>query len=104
MPLSEQRFKAVRAALRAHDERTHSPSRRTSDRIRMDPAQNADLAGALTDLIADSLLAADQVGLDSLAILSAAVSHVPGLAPAHYMLGRVLANRDEARAAPTQAA
>lgn len=95
--LTESRSKAARAALRAHHERTHAPKHWLTDKARFDPARNPDLAGNLTDLIADVLIEAQVAGLDVLKITSAALSHVPGadMTAAHHAVGRVIARRDE---------
>lgn len=98
--LSEDRKKAVRAAMRAHHERTHTPSQFITDKARLDIKKNPDLDGNMTDLIADVLILAGDLGLSPLDIMSAAISHVPGDAmnKAHAAIGRIRAAQAKAAA------
>lgn len=75
--------KPIRAALRAFTERRKGDA--ITDAARLNPAKNPNLESDLTDLIADALIVAGDVGMDAAKVLRMALLHVPGpvMAKAH---------------------
>lgn len=100
MPAHDRHDPLYRAqgALRAHLTCKGTPSHWKRTTHLFDPACNPDLAGDVTDLIADALIFTHAKGLDPLKVLSAALSHVPALGEAYAAIAVVLRARAEPQA------
>lgn len=89
MNLEKARARGARAALRGYVVAKYGETSRPAGNGLFTMAGNPELDADLTDLIADSLLLAEAKGLDPLAILSAALSHVDSLGAAYSAVGAV---------------